>query len=235
MPTASPTQLPWNDVGGAPCCCVEEPSCTPINGGSGYRNVEITAAQYAELYAGGTAQCVFMMSGASTFNRSSTCYTIDVSGTAGGTADFVMVPNLCNRDAFGGTQPPATLASSGSASGSATKKTPTCTIPTFIRTRSIPSAWMAYGIYNQNGLYPHGLIINLNFSGRISHQVGSFSAEADLGAYTSTLTPNSTVLLKLQSGNIAVPTINQVQPGQFQTPSASWLTYPEVTFTPSAP
>jgi hypothetical protein len=231
----SSLNIPWNDVGGTPCCCSQEPTCTPSGSDSRYREIQINAAQYAELYAGGTAQCNFLMTGTSTFNRSGVCYTITASGTCGATANFVMDPNLCNRSDYGGTQPPATLAQSGTPNGTFSQKTLPCTVPTFRRLRCRPSAFMGYGIYNTGGTFPYGIKIFLNFSAMIDYTVGSNSATVDYGASTSTIPPNSAVILQLQSGNISVPTNTQVYPAPFETTTASWVTAPQVVFSPAAP
>jgi hypothetical protein len=229
------SNVPWNDVGGSPCCCGV--TCLQQVPTGAYKNIEITAAQFDELYLGGTATCNFLMNGTSTFDRISVCYLVTVNGTSGGTVNWTMDPNLCNRLAFSGVQPPGVVTSTGSGSGTAIAKTTPCSIPTFRRFRTIPLAFMDYAIYNSGGLYPYGIVIQLTFSGRIEYTVGSNSANAELVRVTTNNNPsNSTVVLQLQSGNITVPTRDTVSQAPFETTTANWTTPPStIIFTPPPP
>jgi hypothetical protein len=203
-----------------------------------YKDIQITAAQFDELYFGGTATMNFLMTGSSTFDRLSTCFIVTVDGTSGGNVVFTMSSNLCNRLAFQGEQPSGVVTSTGSGSGTAVRKRTPCTLPTFRRFRTIPTAFIDYAIYNSGGTYPYGIIIQLSFAGRIEYTAGSDSANASITRATySAGTSNSQVVLQLQSGNITVPTIDVVSQAPFEpTSTASWTTPPSaLVFTPAAP
>jgi len=217
------------------CDCCQQIVCTPDGVGSSYRDIQITSSQFAELYAGGTAQCVFSMSGTGTFDRVSVCYTLTVTGTSGGTADFSMDPDICNRVSFSGFPPAKTITNSGSATGTFNRKTTPCTVPTTRSTRTYRGAFLEYSAYNSGGLYPFGARVLVLFSAGINYRIATNNADAEIATATNAQTPDSTVLLKLQSGDISVPTKTSVSQFPFVTSTASWTTYPEVNFTPFPP
>jgi hypothetical protein len=221
------------------CCSV---ACTPIIPSGAFKNIEITSAQFNELYAGGTASCNFLMTGTSTFDRFSVCYTVTVNGTSGAGIEFTMSPNLCNRlGSFGGEQPSSVITPTGSGSGSVFIKRTPCS-PSSTRTFSKSAfGFMEYAIYNSGGIYPFGIIIQLSFQGIIEYDVASSglqtSASAEIVRGTTNSFPsNSQVVLQLQSGNITVPTRDVVSQFTFETSTASWTTEPTpITFSPAAP
>ena len=224
------------------CECCSSVACTPIIPSGAFKNIEITSAQFNELYAGGTASCNFLMNGTSTFDRFSVCYTVTVNGTSGAGIEFTMSPDLCNRlGSFGGEQPSSVITPTGSGSGSVSIKSTPCT-PSSTRTFSKRAfGFMEYAIYNSGGLYSFGIIIQLAFSASIEYEVASSgvqtSANAEIvRATTNSFPSNSQVVLQLQSGNITVPTRDVAGQFPFETSTASWTTEPTpITFSPAAP
>ena len=70
--------IPWNDPGGAPCCCV---SCNGLpSAPSSWREIQITANEFAQIYAGGSVLTEQTMS-ASASGGIDASRNLQISGT----------------------------------------------------------------------------------------------------------------------------------------------------------
>lgn len=225
---ATGTQVPWTTPGETPCCCVtcEEQTLT-----TAWRQFELSATEYAALYAGGIFKREF--SGSASLTYAATC-SINGSGTLSETTDY------------------AVSACSSTSSGTETSRTESITTGTTCGTALYEksfgtSATLGLRIFDNGSSYQYGAQVSIssgqhNFAVAYEQPIGIISAIIfqNFSTTASSTLDNAFINFVILGRTIAVPyrigTLQQVfnSGGSITEKTLSVSTH-YFNFVPSAP